>query len=98
MDGMGGIELQLGGHDGALLPGAHQPGVGARAERQPESVEQDRLACAGLSSEHPEPGLEFELQPLDEHDILDGELPQHATMARRFGFTSVKPSAFAAAL
>ena len=57
-------------------------GVGARAEREAERVEQDRLARAGLAGEHAEPRLELQLEPLDEHDVMDGELPQHA---RRIG-------------
>ena len=63
----------------ASWPAADQPGVGARAERQAERVEQDRFAGAGLAGEHAEARLELELEPLDEHDIVDGELPQHAT-------------------
>ena len=59
------------------LPRADQPGVGAIAERQPERVEQDRLARAGLAGQHAKAGLELELEPVDQHDVADGELPQH---------------------
>ena len=56
---------------------ANQAAIGAKAQRQAERVEQDRLARAGLSGEHAEPGLEVELEALDEHDIPDFEVAQH---------------------
>ncbi len=68
--------------DGRILAAADQPGVGARAERQPERIEQDRLAGAGLAGEHAQPGVELELELVDEHDVADGELPQHGALAR----------------
>ena len=52
-------------------PAAHQAGVGARAERQAERVEQDRLARAGLAGEHAKARLELELEPVDQHDVAD---------------------------
>ena len=70
--------------DAASCPPRTSAGVGPRAERQAERVEQDRLAGAGLAGEHAEARLELELEPLDQHDIVDGELPQHARTARRW--------------
>ena len=54
--------------------------VSARApSARPERIEQDRFARAGLAREHAESRLELELEPLDEHDVVDCELPQHAS-------------------
>ena len=72
---MPGRHFQLGGHRGGFLAVADQSGIGARAQRQPERVEQDRFAGAGLAGQHAEAGLELELEPVDQHDVLDGELP-----------------------
>ena len=65
--------------DALSCPARTSP-VSARApSARPERIEQDRLARAGLAGEHAKAGLELELEPLDEHDIVDGELPQHVT-------------------
>ena len=75
VDRMARRHLELGGHGGGFLAAAHQPGIGAGAERQAERVQQDRLAGAGLAGEHAEAGLELQLEPVDQHDVVDGELP-----------------------
>ncbi len=59
------------------LPVAHQPAVGAGAEREAERVEQDRLARPRLAGEHAEARAEFEIQALDQHDVANGEPGQH---------------------
>ena len=45
-------QFEGGGHLPLLGAVAHQRGVAARAERQREGIEQDRLAGAGLAGEH----------------------------------------------
>ena len=65
-----------------VLARRDQAGIGARAEREPKRVEQDRFARAGFAGEHAKARLELELELLDQHDIVDGELPQHARSAR----------------
>jgi hypothetical protein len=42
-------------------------------ERQRESVEQDRLAGAGLAGEHRETAREVDVEPVDQHDVADRE-------------------------
>ena len=70
-------QLDLGRHRRASCPARTSP-VSARApSARPKRIEQDRLARAGLAGEHAEARLELELEPLDQHDIVDGELPQH---------------------
>ncbi len=50
-------------------PRAHQATLGARAQRQTERIEQDRLAGAGLPGQHGEAGGKGELQLFDQNDI-----------------------------
>ena len=74
---MTGGQFDFGRNRGRVLTRADQAGVGPCAERQAHRVEQDRLAGPGLTGQHAKARLELELEPLDEHDIVDGELPQH---------------------
>ena len=60
-----------------LLAGTHQARLGAVAEHQPQGVEQDRLARAGLAGEHAQPRPEGEIERLDQDDITDRERGQH---------------------
>src|SRR3954452_12528914 len=80
----------LGRYGCRILTRSDQGRVGARAERQAQCVEQDGLARPGLAGEHAETRLELQLEPLDEHDIVDGELPQHGA---RLGVTCARRSA-----
>ena len=54
--GMAGASLEGGGHLPLLGPLAHQRGIAARAEREREGIEQDRLAGAGLAGERRQAG------------------------------------------
>ena len=56
---------------------AHQARIAARAEREREGIEQDRLAGAGLAGQHREPGVEVDIEPIDQHDVADREAGQH---------------------
>ncbi len=47
------------------------------AEQQPERVEQDRLACAGLAGQHGESGIELDIERVDEHEVADRQQAQH---------------------
>ena len=57
---------------------AHQGGVAARAQRQREGVEQDRLAGAGLAGQHGKARREIDVEPVDQNDVSDRESGQHA--------------------
>ena len=48
------------------------------AEQQVERMRQHRLAGARLAGEHVEPGREAQLGPLDQQEVLDAQLVQHA--------------------
>jgi len=71
------VELEGRGDAGLVRTAAHQPGLGAFAQRQPERVEQDRLARPGLAGEHAKPTLEGEVERLDQDDVADGKRGQH---------------------
>ena len=72
------------GADRRLLgAGPHQPGLGAAAERQAQRVEQDRLAGAGLAGQHAQPRPKRQAQPVDQHDVANGEAEQHAARVYR---------------
>ena len=64
---------------------AHQRHIAARAERQSESVEQDRFAGAGLAGERGKAGAEIDIQPFDQNDIADGKARQHGRSLSRLG-------------
>ncbi len=56
---------------------AHQAAVRPRAERQPQRIEENRFARAGLAGEHGQPALERQIERLDEDDVSDGKAGQH---------------------
>ena len=70
-------EIEFGGHRRLLGAGAHQAALGAHAERQPERVEQDRFAGAGLAGQDAQARPEGEIKPVDQHDIANGKAEQH---------------------
>ena len=74
---------ELGGDRGLLGAGAHQAGIGAPPERQPERIEQDRLAGAGLAGQDAQPRPEGERQPVDQNDIADRDSEQHSGRVTR---------------
>ena len=75
-------KLEPGGDRGLIGAAAHQRGVGAHAEREAEAVEEDRLAGPGFTGQHAKSRLELQLQPVDQDDIVDGQLPKHAARAQ----------------
>src|SRR5207253_936529 len=94
--GMVGGKLDLCGDHGLLLARTDEPAVGAASEREPERVQQDRLARSGLPGEHAQPWLELQFEPLDQHNVVDSELLQHATRSRRPRLTSARLPAWGA--
>ena len=78
--------VEGGGDDPTLRPAAHQAAVGARAQRQAQRVQQDRLARPRFSGQHAQPAVEFDRERLDQDDVADGERAQHGC-AQRCAFT-----------
>ncbi len=76
----GGVVIRHGEDGGDVaLPhaGADQRGIAARAQREGERIQQDRLAGAGLAGEHRHSRPEVHAQPVDDDDVADGEGDQH---------------------
>ena len=68
---------EFGADRGTLGALADERGFGARTEREPQRVEQDGLAGAGLSGHDVEPRLEREVEAIDQHDAANGEPDEH---------------------
>lgn len=68
---MVGRDIEDGGDASAFGARAHHRGVGARAEREAERVQQDRLAGARLAGERDDARLEGEVELVDQHDVTD---------------------------
>lgn len=56
---------------------ADQAGIGARAGRQAQAVEDDRLARARLACKRSEPRPDGQVQGLDQHHVADPQSDQH---------------------
>ena len=69
--GMGGRQLEGHAHRRLRLAAADQAAVRPRAKRQPERVEQDRLARPGFAGEHAEAAAELQVQRLDQHHVAN---------------------------
>src|ERR1700744_6223853 len=70
-------QIENGRHLALRLALAHQRSIAAAAERQGESIEQDRFAGAGLAGQHGQARAEGEIEAIDENDVADGELDEH---------------------
>ena len=75
-------------------PGPHDPGARLAAQQQVERVGEHGLPRAGLAGEHVEPRPEAKLGPLDQQEVLDAQLVQHAPRStsrrRRIGRSGTK--------
>ena len=69
-------ELSL--DDGLVGAGAHVVDRRALADEQPQRANDDRLPRPGLTAEHVEPRVERQRHGLDDREVLDPELGQHA--------------------
>ena len=66
-----GGDVELGDHHRLRGAGSDERGLGAFAESQPEGVEKDGFAGAGLAGQHAEPRLERQVEAVDEDDVAD---------------------------
>jgi len=55
----------------------HQGAVAAGAQRQRQSIEEDRLAGTGFAGENAEPGLKSDVELIDQDDVANGESDEH---------------------
>src|ERR1700727_1614022 len=72
-------QVESGDHLALLGALAHHRGIAARAERQRESIEQDRFAGAGLAGERGKADTEIDVQAIDQDDVADGKPSEHGT-------------------
>jgi hypothetical protein len=70
-------QREFGADDRLLGAVTHQPRFRAHAQGEPQGVEQDRLARAGLAGEHAQPRPERQIELVDQHHIADGKSQQH---------------------
>ncbi len=82
--GMSGGKVEGGGDLALGLALANQRTVAARAEREREGIEQDRLAGAGLAGEHGHARAEIEVEPVDQNDVADRQLDEHGVRVLRW--------------
>jgi hypothetical protein len=70
-------DIELGIDLGAFGPRTDGLAVGPVAKHEPQRIEQDRLACTGLTGErgHARPELQFEL--VDDREIADVDVFEH---------------------
>src|SRR5690606_18179955 len=73
--------LEDGRHLPLRLTVAHKTAVAAPTQGEREGVEQDGLAGAGFTGEDAEPPIEGKIEPIDQDDVADGELDEHAARA-----------------
>ena len=87
-------QVELGGDAGLGGAAAQQAGIGARAQRQAQSIEQDRFAGAGLAGQHAQARREGEIEAVDQDDVADGEAEQHRLSAGQKTLLSQEPGFF----
>jgi len=76
------FELEQSLDDCFFLAGADHVGRCARAEQQPERVQDDRFAGAGFAGQHVEAGAELEIGFLDDCEVAYVQFEQHPGRAR----------------
>ncbi len=81
-DGMVVRRGKAGGDRCLFGPGTDQPGIRARTQCQTKTVQKDRLACPCFPGQHCQPRRERQIQPLDQHNVTDGQRGQHAAPRR----------------
>ena len=69
-----GRKVENRGHLTLRLACAHERPVASAAERQGESIKQDRFAGAGLAGQHGEASPKGEIEAIDQNDVADREL------------------------
>src|SRR3546814_13319563 len=73
-----GREVETGADDPLRGPLPHQRGIGALAQHQPKTIEQDRFARPGFPGQHGKPAPELQVARLDQHDVTDGTRDQYS--------------------
>jgi hypothetical protein len=77
-DHLAAVDLEDGLNAGGIGARAHQVARRPPAEKEADRLDQDRLARARLASEDVQAGLELDLDLIDDREIADRQVPQHA--------------------
>src|SRR4029453_9382339 len=64
-----------------VLAGSHTLARRAATEQQADGFDEDRLARAGFTRQDVEAGVEIDLEPLDDGQVFDAQIPQHGEKA-----------------
>ena len=71
---------------------ADQRRVGARAQREPQGIDQQALAGPGLTGEHVQARREHQAQPVDQREVVHGELEQPSDAIPAGSAITARPS------
>ena len=67
-----GRRREFSGDPGLINAPAQQAAVTPAAENQPQGIEQNGLAGAGLAGQGAQAGAERQVEPIDQYDVADG--------------------------
>jgi hypothetical protein len=62
---------------GFVSGGPHEHGIGPAPHQEVDGLDQEGLACAGLTREGGHPRPEHQLEPVDHPEVLDRQFSQH---------------------
>ena len=81
MNKMGLIYQKFRAHGAGLGATANKATVAALPQNEPHGVKDNRFASAGFTRKHAQARLKLQLQPVDQHNVLNGKRRQHALRA-----------------
>jgi len=70
-------QIKNSGHLALRLALPDEAAVTARAQSQGKGIKEDRFTSTRLTSQNGESAPEFQVEPVDQHNVADGELNQH---------------------
>ena len=71
------VRVEFGGDVGTASPVRTTLGVGTRAERERQRIDEDRLAGAGFAGENGKATVEFEIERGDDDEVAYREMAKH---------------------
>ena len=77
MGGMAARQIEFRDNLATFGPCPHQFCATAPAQHKAQGIQQDRLARAGFTGQHIQPGLKIQLQPVDDQHVPNFQRPQH---------------------
>ncbi len=77
-----GAQVEGGGHFGSLRPVPYDFGAGASARRKQQRIDKNGLARASFSREHRQAGTGFEFDSVDNREVANLDMREHARSVR----------------